>query len=237
MRSPDAGGAPGSSGLCRRGKATITETSTEKDHSAKIRNHLLWFDHFIVVVVIERCAVGRPVIVLGAVLRSTFQSALAYVGAIPAQFAVVSQQLLGHGIMLAADAEKAAEAQHGIGNFPAGLVDHDLLDRTYLLVVGAIDGFPDSLSLSVKLLLLALPSMDIGFSFAKEEKRNGRAMFPRRAAFSGRLLPFLIFSLQGFWFHSLRCDSSCLPGWHIDGVELEPPHHACGSTRRKIRDT
>src|SRR5689334_1539590 len=108
------------------GEGDDYRTSIAKDRSAKFRNDLLWFDHFVVVVVIERCPVGRPVIVLRAVFRSTFQSVLADVGAVPAEFAVVSQHLPGHRVMFAADAEKTAEAQHGVGNFPAVIVNHDL---------------------------------------------------------------------------------------------------------------
>src|SRR5207302_7648637 len=38
------------------------------------------------------------------------------------------------------DTEEAAKAKHGVRDFSAHLVDHDALDRTDLLIIGAIDG-------------------------------------------------------------------------------------------------
>jgi hypothetical protein len=54
---------------------------------------------------------------------------------------VIPQHLSRHRILIFAEAEKAAEAQHGVGDVSAGLVDHDVIDRAYLLLISAIDGF------------------------------------------------------------------------------------------------
>ena len=43
------------------------------------------------------------------------------------------------GIVVAADAQEAAKAEHGIGHLAVSLFDHDALDGTNLLACGAID--------------------------------------------------------------------------------------------------
>ena len=47
--------------------------------------------------------------------------------------------------MVFADTEKSTETEHSVSDFPAGLVDHDTFNLTYLLVLGTVDSFPRTL--------------------------------------------------------------------------------------------
>src|SRR6202022_554878 len=60
-------------------------------------------------------------------------------GAIAAKVGVVLQRLPGQGIIVIADAEKAAKAQNSIGDFATRFVDHDPLDGADLLIVRSIN--------------------------------------------------------------------------------------------------
>ena len=78
--------------------------------------------------------------------------------------------------MIGAEAEKAAEAQHGVEDFPAGLIDHDPFDFADLLVLGAVYDFA-RLFIAVD-QVLALASVGISSSFAGEEgTRPARRLF------------------------------------------------------------
>src|SRR6185437_6551294 len=130
----------------------------------------------------------------GALFWRAFQSVLVYVGTVPAEIAVVSEHLPRHRVMVLADAQKAAEAQHGVGNFAAGLVNHDVLDRTDFLVSGAIDGFPRLLIAGDEVAGSAF-GVHCASPLLGGKNAIGAAMVPRRAAFRRRRHPVSEFQL------------------------------------------
>src|SRR4029453_8736683 len=72
-------------------------------------------------------------------LRCTFKLLLGDVGPVPTKARVILERLPGDRIVVTADTQEAAEAEHGIGDLAAYLFDHDSLDGTYLLAFGVID--------------------------------------------------------------------------------------------------
>src|SRR5262245_11032414 len=80
-----------------------------------------------------------PVPTIARVLRRTLELLLSNVGAVPPQAGVIVEGGPGDRIVVAADAEEAAKAEHSIGHLAAALVDHDALDGTNMLAMGVID--------------------------------------------------------------------------------------------------
>src|SRR5262249_23641261 len=80
-----------------------------------------------------------PVPAITCVLRRTFELLLSNVGAVPTKAGVIGEGSPWDRIVVAADAEEAAKAEHGIGHLAAALVDHDALDGTNMLAMGVID--------------------------------------------------------------------------------------------------
>src|SRR5262245_2046018 len=63
-----------------------------------------------------------PVPTIARVLRRTLELLLGDVGAVPPQAGVIGEGGPGHRIVVAADAEEAAKAEHRIGHLAAALV-------------------------------------------------------------------------------------------------------------------
>src|SRR4030095_9712980 len=80
-----------------------------------------------------------PVPTLACVLRRPLELLLGDVGAGPTRAGVIVEGCPWDRIVVAADAQEAAKAEHGIGHLAASLVDHDPLDGPHLLACGAID--------------------------------------------------------------------------------------------------
>src|SRR4029453_15673698 len=80
-----------------------------------------------------------PVPTIARVLRCTVELLLGDVGAVPTKAGVIAEGCPWDRIVVVADAQEAAKAEHGIGHMAASLVDHDTLDGTNLLACGAID--------------------------------------------------------------------------------------------------
>src|SRR5436309_2852511 len=80
-----------------------------------------------------------PVPTITRVLRRPFELLLGDVGAVPPQAGVILEGLPGDRIVVAAEAQEAAKAEHGIGHLTTSLVDHDPLDGPHLLAFGIID--------------------------------------------------------------------------------------------------
>src|SRR5665213_889966 len=74
------------------------------------------------------------------VLRRLFELGLGKVGPISAEFCIVLQERPRRGVVIFAHSEEAAEAENGIRNFTAGLVEHDSFQLADLFLVGAING-------------------------------------------------------------------------------------------------
>src|SRR6185437_13039024 len=75
-----------------------------------------------------------------AVLRRLFELVLGKVGPISAEVCIVLQERPRRGVVIFAHSEEAAEAENGIRNFAAGLVEHDSFELADLFLVGAING-------------------------------------------------------------------------------------------------
>src|SRR4030095_3937514 len=86
---------------------------------------------------------GRGVAPIPPALVGVFGGAaklvLGNAGDVAAQVGVVFQRLPGQRIMIVADAEQAAEAEHHVRHLAADLVDHDALDVADLFAVGPVD--------------------------------------------------------------------------------------------------
>src|SRR5919201_6232883 len=61
-------------------------------------------------------------------LRCTFELLLGDGGPVPTKARVILEGLPGNRIVVAADAQEAAKAEHRIGHLAADLFDHDPLD-------------------------------------------------------------------------------------------------------------
>src|SRR5450759_693404 len=109
---------------------------SDSDGSAHSR-----YSHAIVVVYgAGSCGVAPVPTIVVAVFRRALELRFGNAGTVAAKPGVVFQRLPRQGIMIIADAEKAAKAEDGVGNPAAHLVDHDALDRPDLGIVGAIYG-------------------------------------------------------------------------------------------------
>ena len=100
------------------------------------------------VVVVHRAGAGsvRPVpAIVVAVFGRALKLLLGHAGTIATEVGVVFQRLPWQPVVVIANSEDAAEAEHGIRYPAAHLVDHHPLDRSDLLVVSAINGgsFPN----------------------------------------------------------------------------------------------
>ena len=91
--------------------------TAKRSSRERVRIPSLFLYHYILVIIIKLRPVSRPVVIFGAVLRSAFQPVFADVGTIAAQIRIVSEHLPRHRLMIAADTQKAADAQHGVDNF------------------------------------------------------------------------------------------------------------------------
>src|ERR671918_788306 len=80
-----------------------------------------------------------PVPIIARVLRRPLQLLLGDVEAVPPKVGVIREVRPWDRIIVAADAQDAAEAKHGIGHLPASLVNHDALDGPHLLALGVVD--------------------------------------------------------------------------------------------------
>src|SRR4030095_2554055 len=80
-----------------------------------------------------------PVPTIARVLLRTVEPLLGDVGASPPKAGVIAEGCPRDRIVVVADAQEAAKAEHGIGHLAVSLVDHDTLDGTNLLSCGAID--------------------------------------------------------------------------------------------------
>src|SRR5215475_8364903 len=80
-----------------------------------------------------------PVPITACVLWRTFELLLRKGGAVPPQAGVIREGLPGERIVVAADAQEAAKAEHSIRHLAAALVDHDALDGSNMLAFGVID--------------------------------------------------------------------------------------------------
>src|SRR5262249_53903312 len=93
------------------------------------------------VIIVDLAATGAifPVPTMARVLRRLFQLRLGDVGAVPTKAGVIVEGGPGDRIVVTAEAQEAAKAEHGIGHLATALVDHDTLDGTHFLTFGVID--------------------------------------------------------------------------------------------------
>src|SRR5450755_3709656 len=93
------------------------------------------------VIIIDAVVIVAVPVPTGAlvVLRRLFELALGKVSPISAELCVVLQERPRRGVVIFAHSEEAAEAENGICNLAAGLVEHDSFDLADLFVVGAIN--------------------------------------------------------------------------------------------------
>src|SRR5437868_5894682 len=80
-----------------------------------------------------------PCVLIG-VFRRALELPFRDAGPITSDAGIILQRLPRQRIVIITDTEEAAKAKHGVRDFSAHLVDHDALDRTDLLIIGAIDG-------------------------------------------------------------------------------------------------
>src|SRR6185437_398766 len=93
------------------------------------------------VVIIDR--LGAPgLFPIPAVLGSVFGRAVELVrsdaGTVAANAGIVFQGVPGQRIVVVANSEESAESQDGVRHAPARLLNHDALDGSDLLIVGAV---------------------------------------------------------------------------------------------------
>src|SRR4051794_40654092 len=74
-----------------------------------------------------------------AVFRRAFQFLGGDARDVPAELRVVFQRLPRQRIVVVTEAQKSAEAEHGVGHLAADLVDHHAFDRANFVAIGAID--------------------------------------------------------------------------------------------------
>src|SRR6185312_13272412 len=94
------------------------------------------------IIVVDGAGPGRVTPVPGivvTVVRRALELAFGHAGNVAAERGFIFQRLPGQRVVVVADTEKAAEGEYGVGHLAAHLVDHDALDRTDLVPVGAID--------------------------------------------------------------------------------------------------
>src|SRR6185312_3793407 len=97
--------------------------------------------HAVIVVHLAIAGGVAPVpVAFAAISGRTAQLVLGDAGAVAAKPCIVFQRLPGQGIVIVAEPEETAEAEHGVGHPAADLVDHDALDRADLALVRTIDG-------------------------------------------------------------------------------------------------
>src|SRR5882757_876583 len=94
------------------------------------------------VIVVDRprgAEVGPIPIALAAVFWCAAKLVFGHARDVAAEPCIVFQRLPGQRVMIIAESQNAAKAEHRVGHAPALLVDHDALDRTDLAILGAID--------------------------------------------------------------------------------------------------
>src|SRR5882757_7988581 len=96
--------------------------------------------HAVVILNLDLPAAVAPIELLaGGDRRRLAQILIAEIEMIGTEHAIVDQPRPGNRRMLLSDAEKAAEAQHGVGDVAGELVDHQALDGADLLAAGTAD--------------------------------------------------------------------------------------------------
>src|SRR5439155_20101773 len=80
-----------------------------------------------------------PVPTRARVLRRTFELLLGDVGTVPTKAGVILEGVPGDRIVVAAEAQEAAKAEHSIGHLAAYLFNHDPLNGPNLVAIGVID--------------------------------------------------------------------------------------------------
>src|SRR5215510_3546443 len=80
-----------------------------------------------------------PVPIIACVFRRTCELLLGDVEAVPTKAGVILEGRPGDRIVVAADAQEAAKAEHSIGHLASYLFDHDALDRPNMLALGVIN--------------------------------------------------------------------------------------------------
>src|SRR3954447_3054372 len=74
------------------------------------------------------------------VARGALQPVLVQVDHVAALAGVVLQALPGNRVITVADAEEAAERQHGVLDLARAFVDHEVVDRAKALALAVVDG-------------------------------------------------------------------------------------------------
>src|SRR5665213_2315409 len=126
---------------------TTEVAGPSKKNGAPIARHFYWtlrcdpIWRRLVIIVDAAVIVAVPVPTGAlAVLRRLFELVLGKVGPISAEICIVLQERPRRGVVIFAHSEKAAEAENGIRNLAAGLVEHDTFDLSDLFLVAAING-------------------------------------------------------------------------------------------------
>src|SRR5690348_12658218 len=140
------------------------------------------------VIVVERTGgadITPCLLIVVAVFRGAAKLLLGDAGTVSADPRVVFQGLPGQGIVVVAEAEEAAEAEHGIGHAPADLVDHHALDRADLVVVGTVHRGAFDLVAADQISELAFVDFSCGHSHRNppcrsKEKPASTAIVPAR---------------------------------------------------------